>query len=190
MKHLILFLTISVLGGLFCPSIVCSQNLENQVKGITISGDKDTLPKNQIYKTWVSLNRNPFKVSGYLSEISDSSILVSSDIHGVLNLQINDIDTIRARKKYSMRNGALIGVLVGVLTGAAVGYSYGDDEDAFFSRTAELKAIGGAVLGILPGALIGGGLGSIKIVIPINGSMNNYNKYKHELKKRIGNSQE
>jgi hypothetical protein len=100
MKHLMLFLAMSVLA--FCAPMLFSQKL-----------DSVTLQLNKQCRTWVSLNRSPHQVSGYLSQISDSSILVVSDLNGLLDLQIKDIETIKARNKYSRINGALIGAAVG-----------------------------------------------------------------------------
>ena len=71
------------------------------------------------------------------------------------------------------------------LIGAGIGYSQGSDEPGWFSLTAGNKAFIGGGLGILPGALMGAELGSIKIVIPIRGSMDNYKKYKYKLERRM-----
>lgn len=186
MNHVMLFFTIAMWGGLFCAPHVYSQNLENQVTGITICGEQDTLLENQIYRTWISLNRNPYKVSGYLSQVSDLSILILSDIHGMLDLQINDIESISIRKKNSQRRGLFTGVAMGIVIGAVIGYSQGDDDpNQFLDLTAENKALLGGAAGFFSGALIGGALGSIKIIFPINGSIEKYNNYKPELEKRV-----
>jgi hypothetical protein len=188
MKYLFRFVTILLLiGFLFIPNI-CPQNLVDKEDGMAISKEQDTLPQNKEFRTWVSLNREPFEIRGYLFEISDSSILVLSDNHGVLDLPICDIDTLRARQKYSARRGAMIGAAMGALVGAIVGYSLGDDEPGLLSFTAGNKAFLGAAVGVFPGAIIGGGIGSIKIVIPIGGSINNFNKYKYKLEGRMDSS--
>ncbi len=41
---------------------------------------QDTIQKIKIYKTWVSLNSEPFQIRGVLYEIKDSSILVSKSL--------------------------------------------------------------------------------------------------------------
>jgi hypothetical protein len=76
----------------------------------------------------------------------------------------------------------LLAQLWGGLIGAAWRYSQDDDEPP------GNKVFAGAVKGVLPGGLVGYGLGYIKVVIPINGSMSNYNKHKYKLEKRINKS--
>ena len=95
MKYLFRSVTIEWLVGFLFSLILCSQNLEAQVNSIAIGKDQHTPPRNKQYRTWISLNREPFTVSGYLTEVSESSVLVLSHDYGVLDVPVIDIDTIR-----------------------------------------------------------------------------------------------
>jgi hypothetical protein len=91
----------------------------------------------------------------------------------VLDLQINEIETISKRDKYSSVGVVPIGPVFGIALSAVIGYSQGNDEPKIFtwSLAAKNKAIIGVVIGILPGALMGYGLRSIKVAFPPKGSM-------------------
>ena len=153
---------------------------------------QDTIHKNKIYRTWVSLNREPFRFKGVLYEVNDSSILVSRSIvikkntidrSEMANFNFSNIETIRTRKNNNIGKGILIGALSGFVTGGAIGLISGaDPPDSYFRFTAGENAIlSGIVLGII-GADIGGVIGSLKIKIPINGSINNFNSNKNKLR--------
>ena len=159
---------------------------------------QDTIQMIKIYRTWVSLNREPFKIKGVLYEIKDSSILVSSSVviqdystnrFKIVKLNINNIETIKTRRKNSIGKGVLIGAVSGFVVGGLIGLIDGDDPpcptDSWFCMrfTAEEKALMAGVPLAVGGAVIGALIGSIKVKIPINGSINNYNRNKNKLKK-------
>jgi len=122
--------------------------------------------------------------------LKDSSILVSNSLvkedynsgnYEVAELYIDDINLISTERQGGSLHGALLGGAIGVSTGVAIGLISGDDYSSIFGFTAEQKAIiGGVGLGAI-GALTGAIVGSIKIKIPINGSMENYNRKKKKL---------
>lgn len=153
---------------------------------------QDTIQKKKIYRTWVSLNSEPFKFKGVLYEVKDSSILVSrslvikeylSDRSEMVNLNINNIEIIRTRKNNNIGKGILIGALSGFIAGGAIGLISGDDPpDSFLPFTAGAKAMITGVLLSVAGADIGGVIGSFKVKIPINGSIDNYNRNKNKLR--------
>lgn len=158
---------------------------------------QDTIQKIKIYRTWVSLNSEPFKIKGVLYEIKDSSILVSSSVviqdysidrFEVANLHINNIETIKTRRKNNIGKGVLIGAVSGFVLGGLIGLISGDDPPCTsgslicFRFTAEEKALGTGVPLAVGGAGIGSLIGSIKVKIPINGSINSYNRNKNKLR--------
>lgn len=162
--------------------VLCSLNSLNA---------QDTIQKIKIYRTWVSLNSEPFKIKGVLYEIKDSSILVSSSVviqdystdkFEIVKLHINNINTIKTRRNNNIGRGILIGALTGFAVGGLTGLVSGDDPpDSFWPWTAGEKAIIiGSSLAVC-GAGIGGGIGLIKVRIPINGSINSYNRNKNKL---------
>ena len=147
------------------------------------------------YKTWVSVQNYPFKTTGILYQVNDSSILVSNSyvlknysFEKFKTEQINicNIESIFVRNSNREILAPIIGFGIGFGVGAMLGYSSGDTQCTssicFALLTAEEKAIiSGAFLGTV-GCLIGLSVGLVKIKIPINGKMDNYNKYKNTLR--------
>ena len=97
-------------------------------------------------------------------------------------MHYNNIETIKTRRNNNIGRGILIGTLTGFVCGGLLGLVSGDDPpDNLWPWTAEEKAIiFGSSLAVC-GAGIGGGIGLIKVTIPINGSINNYNRSKIRL---------
>ena len=129
-------------------------------------------------------------MKGALFLLKDSSILVSNSLvkedynignYEVAELYIDDIKLISTKRRGGALHGALLGGAIGVSTGVVIGLISGDDHSSIISFTAEQKAIiDGVGLGVI-GALTGAIVGSIKIKIPINGSIENYNRKKKKL---------
>ncbi len=144
---------------------------------------KDSNQKIKICRIWVSLKSNPYKIKGVLYEVKDSSILVSNSAlkkdysmgqFEVVEIQISDIRKIKIRRENSVVNGIWIGALSGFVVGGTIVLLEGDDVG--------LTIIAGPFFAAI-GVGVGGFLGLIKIGIPINGSMNNYNINKDKLRK-------
>ncbi len=159
---------------------------------------QDTIQKSKIFKTWVSLNSEPFKIKGFLFEIKDSSIFVSNSVvmqdynkdkFETVELNINKIEIIKTRRKNSIGKGVLIGAISGFAIGSLIGLMSGDDPPCssgewfclrFNSRQkAMMNGIGLSVIGVGIGAL----MGTIKIKIPIDGNIDKYNQNKDKLRK-------
>jgi len=166
--------------------------------GLNSLNAQDSIQKIKIYRTWVSLNSEPFKIKGVLYEIKDSSILVSSSvvIHDystdrfeMVELHINNIETIKNRRNNNIGKGVLIGAITGFAVGGLIGLISGDDPPCtaglacifYPSLSAEEKALMAGVPLAVGGAGIGALIGSIKVKIPINGSINSYNRNKNKL---------
>jgi hypothetical protein len=147
--------------------------------------------KIKIYRTWVSLNSEPFKIKGVLYELKDSSIVVSSSLViqdyrdlklDVKDLNIHYIETIKIRRHNSIRRGALIGVATGFVLGGIIGSSLEEP-----CKPGELcfpyyaSGVYGSI-GMAGGAAIGAVIGSFKLTIPINGSINSYNRHENKLR--------
>jgi hypothetical protein len=158
---------------------------------------QDTIQRIKIYRTWISLNSEPFNIKGVLYEIKDSSILVSSSVKindystnkfEIVKLNITNIETIRTRRNNNIGRGILIGTITGFAVGSLIGFISGDDPPCdggwyCFSLSAGEKALGlGFPLAVV-GSVIGASIGSIKVRIPINGSIDSYNSSKNKLRK-------
>ena len=144
------------------------------------------------YKTWLTLNSEPFKSKGILYQSKESSILLAPLVKNkqqisdksLVEFQIHNIETIKLRKKNKIGKGILIGAVTGLVAGGLIGLIDGDDPpDTWFALTAGDKAIIAGVPLAICGAGIGAAIGSIKIKIPINGSNNKYRKNKNELRR-------
>ena len=144
-----------------------------------------------IYRTWVKLNIAPYKHEGALYQIKDSSIIVSNSLvvqdyslnrFELTNLAVTNIETIYARRNNSIGRGALQGALAGLAIGVITGFLSGDDPPGFMSYTAKEKAQGYGIVFSTLGLGIGALVGSMKISIPIGGSIHNYEQNKILLK--------
>lgn len=133
-----------------------------------------------IYKTWVDLINESFKAKGVLYELKDSYILISNsdrmEDYGnnnfeTMNLYIHNIEVIRIRRKNNIGRGVWMGALSGFALGILV--TLPDLDDWLFA------AFPFAVIGSGIGALVG----TIKVRVPINGNLSNYNKCKRKLNK-------
>ncbi|MFD2998754.1 hypothetical protein ACFS7Z_00135 [Pontibacter toksunensis] len=159
---------------------------------------QDNIQKNKIYRTWITFNNKPLQTEGVLYEIKDSSILVSSSVAikdystdrvETLKFNINEIETIKIRRKNSVGRGILTGAITGFAVGGLIGLISGDDPPCpqgtwfCFRLTAGEKALITGIPFSIGGAGIGALVGSVKVNIPINGSIDNYNKNKNELLK-------
>jgi hypothetical protein len=144
-------------------------------------------------KSEITLYSGPDNMIGALFLLKDSSILVSNSLvtknydygyYEVAELYIDDINLISTERQ----GGALHGALLGAVVGAAVGvvaarilegpppyseYTIGPGSEFGYALLGSAGAVAGAVTGAI--------IGSIKIKIPINGSMENYNHKKKKL---------
>ena len=140
------------------------------------------------YRVWVTLIEKPFEVQGTLDELNDTTMVVSNyktfeefiiNNNPTIELRINNIDLIEARKKNRLTKGVVLGAVSGFVVGGIIGLARGSDEDF----TAGEKAMRGGVTLAIPGALIGLLVGSIKVSFPIEGSIINYNNQRKKLQK-------
>jgi len=158
---------------------------------------QDTVLKHRIYRAWLSLNSTPFKTKGVLYEVGDSSIIISSALvmkdysagsFQMAGFHINNIESIRIRRKNNIGKGILIGAMAGMAAGGLIGLISGDDppcpQGSFvcFRFTAGEKALIAGIPLAACGVGVGAAIGSIKVRIPINGNIDNYNKSKSRLK--------
>ena len=144
--------------------------------------------KDNKYKVWITLIDKPFEVNGVLYKLKDSTLLISNyktfsefivDNSPTIELNVNNIDLIEARKRKRLGTGIILGAVSGFAVGSIIGLARGDDAE---SSAAEKAMIGGVSLAI-PGALVGMLVGSVKISIPIEGSLLNFKNKKKELLK-------
>jgi hypothetical protein len=137
----------------------------------------------------ITLDTGSDNMIGALFLLKDSSILVSNSLvkedytngnYEVAELYIDDINLISSERLGGPVSGTFLGAAVGFsagfLTGFAIGVTQGD---GFFSPGGAALMMGAMGTGI--GAITGALVGSIKIKIPINGSMENYNRNKKKL---------
>jgi hypothetical protein len=174
--------------------VVCFYSSLSAQKDSTIQrSDKDE-KRLKIYKTWISLNNESKTVKGVLYSITDSSLLVSTSLvkedytngnFQTTTLNFKNIDLVKTRSKNRVLKGALIGTVSGFFLGAIIGFIEGDDnpDEVLVPSTAAQNALGNGVVLAIGGAGIGTLCGLIKIKIPINGSMSNFNSNKRKLAK-------
>jgi hypothetical protein len=150
---------------------------------------------NSSYKAWIKIKNIAFLYKGLLYNVNDSTIVLSNVVkkntaENIIlkradfeNIYIERIDNIKLRKKGNIFKGFLIGAVSGFAFGSLIGYLAGNDPPKqWFRMTAKEKALLYGSLSAEWGSIIGLFVGSIKISIPIDGDMENYNKNKKRLK--------
>ena len=140
------------------------------------------------YKVWITLIDEPFNVNGILYELKDSSLLVSNyktysdfiiDNNPTIELNISNIELIETRKRNRVGKGILIGAVSGFAVGGLIGLTRGDDAE----QTAGQKAVIGGLSLAAAGGLVGLLVGSVKVVIPIEGNFIKYKDQRQKLQK-------
>ena len=159
-------------------------------------------------KSEITLYSSPDKITGVLYLLKDSSIFVSSSLvkedynngnYEVAELYIDDINLIRSKRRVGPFKGALLGALVGAAAGALTGRIIEGpppepepSSQSIYSSYLIFPPSGGPFSFISPyaifvpagavgGAIVGAVICSIKVKIPINGSMENYIRNKKKL---------
>jgi hypothetical protein len=161
------------------------------------SAQQDTLTKPKTYKTWIKLvDGSEIKlkwggeIKGILYQINDSSLSISKLLKFTdhtrgfaepINIDYTSTEVIKIRSGKKIWKGIAIGATTGFILGGLVGYL--GQAKITSPKEVAIQTLGlGAFVGTC-GALIGGLAGSIKIRIPINGSIDNFNDNKSRLKK-------
>ena len=144
------------------------------------------------YRVLLTLVNEPFEIDGVLYELKDSSLLMSNyktyadfiiDNNPIIELKISNIELIEARKRNSIGMGIFLGAVSGFTVGGLIGLTRGDDAE---HTTGQKALIGGAGLAI-PGALVGLLVGSVKVVIPLDGSFLKYKEQRQKLQQYSSN---
>jgi len=141
----------------------------------------------------ITLYNGSENMLGALFLLKDSSILVSSSLvkedynignYEVAELYIDDIKLISTERQGGSLHGALLGAVFGAAAGVVTArivegpppypeYILGPGSEFVYAVLGSAGAVAGAVTGAI--------IGSIKIKIPINGRMENYNLKKKKL---------
>jgi len=139
----------------------------------------------KVYKVWITLINPSVKVEGYLYEVKDATIVVSSTMAAMdqyssqmvnnSELQVTNIDKIKIRRKGSIGKGYLIGTSIGIGTGIILGATSGDGFTTF--AVAGMLGIVGSIVGTATGSISG-----TKTYI-IKGNLDTYHLYAPKLKK-------
>ena len=144
-------------------------------------------------KSEITLYSSPDNMIGAILLLKDSSILVSNSLvkedyysgnYEVAELYINDINLISQRRRAGPLGGALLGAVVGLGVGALTARIVEGPTHTSSSGWPDFSRISYYVFipaGAVVGGITGGIIGGIKIEIPINGSMENYNRKKKKL---------
>ncbi len=156
-----------------------------------VNGTKQTK-----YKVWVYLNDTSKVEVGYLYKVTDSTVLISKNYRKLDNpnlitmeFPIGRIENIKLAKQGRLGVGMLLGSTSGLIVGAIIGGQSAKEEQqecldsgGWLCGLAGLDDIaGGMTIGTVLGFAGGAAIGSSKIIIPLQGSMELYQKYKEQL---------
>jgi hypothetical protein len=138
------------------------------------------------YRAWISLINQPYHIQGTLYQLKDTSLFVADYVMPIeyaeydnptREIMVSNIDIIEVRKKNRVGKIAVLGAVGGFAIGSIIGLAKGSDSN----YSAEQKALLGGISLAIPGALVGMLVGSVKIVIPIEGKLFNYKQKKQQL---------
>lgn len=150
---------------------------------------QDTVTRDMIYKTTVRILSDPsFTCYGALYEVKDSSITISSqwkkDYNSgkieTLSFPVNDLKVIHTNKPGNGKKGAWIGAVSGIAAGALYGLATANYTIFTPGENMAIFASFGLLIGTPTGVIVGKINGHKRI--PINGSMDEFNLKKDELK--------
>jgi hypothetical protein len=159
----------------------------------SVEAQSSLLLKSSPFKSEITLYSDPDNMIGALLLLKDSSILVSSSLvkedyyngnYEVAELYIDDINMISSRKRVA--GGAAIGGVIGLFVGFLAASIAEPPPPPSSGRFPGLYSGGlkhGYLIpaGALIGGVTGGIIGGMKVEIPLNGSMENYNRKKKKL---------
>lgn len=153
--------------------------------GLNSANAQEQDQQKKSYKTWVSLYNTPSTLEGVLYDVNDStkrtsnSIIIQkipTDIFSKVRVNVENINTIQARRENNVGRGMLLGAISGFVLGGLSGILVANESNN--AGTAMLVGAPLALVGFGMGALAG----SAKITIPIFGSAKNYHKSMVQLK--------
>ena len=139
-----------------------------------------------IYKTLVYKQDTRWPYKGYLLELQDSAMVFSTKLVSLENIvtpnifRVENIRYIRARKKWSIGTGMIIGFGAGLAVGALASQTSSCDPSILLSFCELEKStykVGGGLIGIAIGGIIGGS----GVKIPIKGDFEIYQVSQGEL---------
>lgn len=128
---------------------------------------------------------------GVFHSVKDSSISIMSTYYNrrnpiELEFDIRNIEMLKVRRKGNVGIGIVLGAVSGAVIGGLIGHTYFNDQSGNLTVLDDgFKTLMVGILGAGGGAVIGSLIGSIKVQYPINGKMENYEKFKADLEKRV-----
>ncbi len=140
---------------------------------------------------WVFKTSGKRIETGVFHSVKDSSISIMSTYYDrrnpiELEFDIRNIEMLKVRRKGNVRMGIVVGAVSGAIIGGLIGFNYFNDESGNLTLLSnESKTFMTGFLGAGAGALLGSLIGSVKVLYPINGKMENYEKFKADLEKRV-----
>lgn len=152
--------------------------------------------KNTKYKVWVYFNDSTKVEIGYLYKVTDSTIVISKTYRKLDNpnlitkeFPIGRIEEIKLAMLGQLGNSMLIGSTIGLGVGAVIGGLSAKEEQqdcidsgGWFCGLEGIDNIArGVTIGTALGFAGGAAIGNTKIVIPLQGRMELYQKYKEQL---------
>lgn len=157
---------------------------------------QETVTRKMINSTSVTLISDPSLHNyGALYQIKDSSVLIShskwlkdytkgNSNFNVSEIEIIDIQIIKILSKTKARKGALIGAASGfaVMGGITMILNELEGGSSWISFPSWQVGLANGIVFAPVGAFFGAIIGSFSVKIPINGSMDNYNRNKDRLK--------
>ena len=135
--------------------------------------------KKHTYKVWITLVDGSVK-KGILYDANKEglSILKSKlfDVSNLLSIEARKINTIKLRRKGSVKKFGSIGGIIGITAGYVIGSSTKTEDGAMPGLQNDLNSLGGAMIGGCLGATFGAMAGATRKEIRIHSNLDIYIK--------------
>jgi len=160
-------------------------------------GDKSRRFKSKTFVTWISLMYHSEIVKGSLYQLNNSSLIlvpnakIKQNSKGEMKssvFKIDQVNTLKIRRKGSIVKGTVIGAVSGLAIGVIIGFISGDNKEkphpmSWEPYKAQDKAAVYGIACMFPAAAIGAMIGSIQIQIPINRNQGTYERNRKQLER-------
>jgi len=151
---------------------------------LPVNAQKKSSEEKTVYDFWIKDQANRYSFKGYLSDIKESSLVLSSGIPDIepIEIAVSDIKVIYFRPKGRLKKRMILGAALGIGTGLATIIIANLRQDCINCFYPEEYLASGLFFGAV-GAGVGFFSAYKRVIIRIDGNQKNYREQKEQLLK-------